>query len=417
MTAYEIIQKKKRGGRLSSAELEFFINRFISGEIPDYQAAALLMAVYFRGMDKDETCDLTTAMTRTGEPYDFGISGIVADKHSTGGVSDATTLIIAPLVALADIKFLKMSGRALGHTGGTIDKLESIPGFKAELSPEEVKKIINSTGAVIVGQSEKSAPADKKLYALRDVTATVDSIPLIAASIMSKKLLSPARVLVLDVKYGSGAFLKTKAEAEELADYMTYIGAKAGRKVSCFVSSMKEPLGRFIGNALELYGAVEVLEGAQNALATESRLLAAEILSASGQFEDKHAAQKFIDGQIKSGAAKQKLAEIIAAQGGDASFILEKTKLLGAKLSEDIVCARGGIIESIDCEGLGLAAVELGAGRTKKDDRIDHSAGIEVYKKIGDRVKTGDKLCKIIYNKINKDTAAKIADCFRIVEG
>lgn len=415
ITPYEIIQNKKRGVELTAAELEYFIRGYTAGEIPDYQAAAFCMAVYFRGMTRRECFDMTMAMTATGETPAFGDLGLVADKHSTGGVSDATTLIIAPLVALSGIKMLKMSGRALGHTGGTIDKLESVTGFNASLSSAEILKVLNSTGAVIVGQSEASAPADKKLYALRDVTATVDSIPLIAASIMSKKLLSPAQILVLDVKYGSGAFLKSLAEAKKLAAYMTYIGKNAGRRVSCILTENNRPFGRFIGNALELYGAVEVLEGAENFLAETSFALVREILKGAGYTYA--AAAEFIKTQIASGAAKEKLAEFIAAQGGDGDFVRRKEKLLTARQTKEVTATRGGIIKAIDCEGLGLAAVSLGAGRTKVGDKIDYSAGIELYKSLGDTLKEGDKICKIYYNtgvtRID-GIAEKIQNCFEV---
>ena len=393
MRMYDIIQKKRDGFALGEEEIRFFIDGYTRDEIPDYQAAALLMAVYLKGMTLKETADLTRAVSRSGDTVDLsGIEGIKADKHSTGGVGDKTTLIVAPLAAACGVKIAKMSGRGLGHTGGTVDKLESIPGFRTDLSRAEFIAAVNRTDIAVVGQSGDLAPADKKLYALRDVTATVDSPALIAASIMGKKLAAGADIIVLDVKTGSGAFMKTPEEAESLASLMVGIGNSTGKKTAAVISDMSVPLGCAIGNALEVKEAVRTLKGEGPADLTKlCVLLAATILSLA---TEKPAAQcrEEVSLALSSGRAFAVLREMVLAQGGDAACLDDFSLLPAAAYRREVLSQREGYLTEMNAEAYGKASVLLGAGRSRKEDVIDHAAGIEVMKKTGDFVRQGETL-------------------------
>lgn len=393
MRMYDIIHKKRNGGELSEKEIKFFVNGYTDGSIPDYQASALCMAIYFRGMSADETAALTLAMADSGDRIDLsGIDGFTVDKHSTGGVGDKTSLIVAPIVAANGGKVAKMSGRGLGHTGGTVDKLESIPGFRTSLTPEEFIKQVNDIGLCIVGQTGELAPADKKLYALRDVTATVESIPLIASSIMSKKLAAGSQGIVLDVKTGSGAFMKTVEDSERLAEEMVSIGKAAGRKVTALITDMDIPLGASVGNSLEVIEAIKTLKGEGEKNLTEVCLsLAAQMLCmVTGR--DDMVCRKMAKKSIEDGSALNKLREMITAQGGNADVIDDIGAFKQPKISVDIISEREGYISRTDAERVGIASVILGAGREKKGDPIDPSAGIILKKKTGDSVSKGDVL-------------------------
>lgn len=393
MRMYDIIHKKRNGGELSEKEIKFFVNGYTDGSIPDYQASALCMAIYFRGMSADETAALTLAMADSGDRIDLsGIDGFTVDKHSTGGVGDKTSLIVAPIVAANGGKVAKMSGRGLGHTGGTVDKLESIPGFRTSLTPDEFIKQVNDIGLCIVGQTGELAPADKKLYALRDVTATVESIPLIASSIMSKKLAAGSQGIVLDVKTGSGAFMKTVEDSERLAEEMVSIGKAAGRKVTALITDMDIPLGASVGNSLEVIEAIKTLKGEGEKNLTEVCLsLAAQMLCmVTGR--DDMVCRKMAKKSIEDGSALNKLREMITAQGGNADVIDNSGAFKQPKFNVDIISERDGYISRMDAERVGIASVILGAGREKKEDPIDPSAGIILKKKTGDSVSKGDVL-------------------------
>lgn len=393
MRMYDIIHKKRNGGELSEQEIKFFVNGYTDGSIPDYQASALCMAIYFRGMSADETAALTLAMADSGDRIDLsGIDGFTVDKHSTGGVGDKTSLIVAPIVAANGGKVAKMSGRGLGHTGGTVDKLESIPGFRTSLTPDEFIKQVNDIGLCIVGQTGELAPADKKLYALRDVTATVESIPLIASSIMSKKLAAGSQGIVLDVKTGSGAFMKTVEDSERLAEEMVSIGKAAGRKVTALITDMDIPLGASVGNSLEVIEAIKTLKGEGEKNLTEVCLsLAAQMLCmVTGR--DDMVCRKMAKKSIEDGSALNKLREMITAQGGNADVIDNSGAFKQPKFYVDIISERDGYISRTDAERVGIASVILGAGREKKGDPIDPSAGIILKKKTGDFVSKGDVL-------------------------
>lgn len=393
MRMYDIIHKKRNGGELSEKEIKFFVNGYTDGSIPDYQASALCMAIYFRGMNADETAALTLAMADSGDRIDLsGIDGFTVDKHSTGGVGDKTSLIVAPIVAANGGKVAKMSGRGLGHTGGTVDKLESIPGFRTSLTPDEFIKQVNDIGLCIVGQTGELAPADKKLYALRDVTATVESIPLIASSIMSKKLAAGSQGIVLDVKTGSGAFMKTVEDSERLAEEMVSIGKAAGRKVTALITDMDIPLGAYVGNSLEVIEAIKTLKGEGEKNLTEVCLsLAAQMLCmVTGR--DDMVCRKMAKKSIEDGSALNKLREMITAQGGNADVIDNSGAFKQPKFYVDIISERDGYISRTNAERVGIASVILGAGREKKGDPIDPSAGIILKKKTGDSVSKGDVL-------------------------
>ena len=400
MRFLEIIEKKRNGEALSQAEIQFWIDGYVQGTIPDYQVAALLMAIYFQDLNLDETVELTRAMTDSGELVDLGgISGMKADKHSTGGVGDKTTLVLAPLVAAGGVRMAKMSGRGLGHTGGTLDKLESIPGFCSALTAEQFRRQVESIGLAVIGQTGEMVPADKKLYALRDVTATVESIPLIASSVMSKKLAAGADVIVLDVKYGSGAFMKTPARAEALAKVMVGIGQGVGRRVTAIISSMEQPLGFAIGNALEVKEAIHTLQGKGPADLTELCLhLAGEIFFLTGKAVDVAAGINQAETLLANGTALQKLAELITAQGGNAQVIENEKLLPEAAYRISVIAPHDGYIQSMDAQAIGLAAMKLGAGRSTKEDVIDPAVGIICRRKTGDQVSKGDTLAMIHAN-------------------
>ncbi len=396
MRMVDIIEKKKLGEAHTREELDFLISGLCRGEIPDYQVSAWLMAVLMRGMTDEEIFMLTDAMTHSGDMTDLSSLGDkTVDKHSTGGVGDKTTLIVAPIAASLGAVVAKMSGRGLGHTGGTVDKLESIRGFRTELSRDAFFDAVRKTGLAVVGQSGNLAPADKKLYALRDVTATVDSIPLIASSIMSKKLAAGAKNIVLDVKVGSGAFMKDLASARLLAEKMVMIGKAAGRGMAAVLTNMDIPLGFAVGNALEVKEAVAVLEGkGPHDLTEVSLTLAAEMVSAALHMDEKHA-RTLCEEAIMSGAAKQKLAEMVEAQGGDPMCIEDTSRLASASTVYEVTAPWDGYISHMNAETIGLASSVLGAGREKKDDVLDMTAGIVLCKKTGDLVKAGEVLAEL----------------------
>lgn len=407
MRMLDIIQNKKHGMELSAEEIDFFVQGYTSGEIPDYQASALLMAIWFKGMTEDETSNLTKSMVGSGDTLDLsGIKGVKVDKHSTGGVGDKVSLVVIPLVAALGIKVAKMSGRGLGHTGGTIDKLESIPGFNTSISMDQFISNVNSHGMAIVGQTANLVPADKKLYALRDVTATVDSIPLIASSIMSKKIASGSDAIVLDVKVGSGAFMKTLEDARTLAKAMVGIGKNLGRRTIAILSNMDEPLGSEIGNANEVREAILTLRGeAETDLINVACAIAAQMAVAGGAFTDVSEAEKAVMELITSGKAVDKLAELVEIQGGDKRVIYDPELLPKAGFMIPVVSEKAGYVHSIMAEEIGTAAMLLGAGRETKEDEVDHSAGITLKKKVGDRVEKGDVLCMLMTNRENHDAA------------
>ncbi len=392
MRAVDLIEKKKRGEALTEQQLRFLIEGYTKGEIPDYQLSAWAMAVCFQGMNQAETAALTAAMAESGDQVDISALGEgTVDKHSTGGVGDKTSLIVAPLVAALGGKVAKMSGRGLGHTGGTVDKLESIPGYRTTLSAEEFMDRAKRVGIVVAGQSGNLAPADKKLYALRDVTATVDSVPLIASSIMSKKLAAGAQSIVLDVKTGSGAFMKTAEASARLAEEMVRIGTACGRRVSALITNMDLPLGMAVGNALEVEEAIAVLQGKGPADLREVCLaLATEMLCLCNDWSEQEAKQKATSA-LDCGIAYRKFEEWIAAQGGDLNaFAAERS------VRTYTVCApRSGYIQRMDAERIGVAAMLLGAGRAKKEDAIDFAAGITMLKKTGDAVKEGEPIATL----------------------
>ena len=397
---YDIIDRKKNGEELTKSEIEYFVGGFTRGEIPDYQASALLMAIWFCGMNDRELADLTLSMAHSGDMINLdAVEGFTVDKHSTGGVGDKTTLIVAPAVAACGGKVAKMSGRGLGFTGGTIDKLESIPGFNTSVGEKEFIDNVNKIGLCIAGQTGEIAPADKKIYALRDVTATVDSIPLIASSIMSKKLAAGSKGIVLDVKCGSGAFMKTYEDAKLLAEKMTAIGQRAGRKTVALITNMDIPLGRAVGNALEVKEAVKILKNEQkDELYEVSVALAAHMLSLVNS-KDIYECKKMIRLAIENGSALEKLKEAVGAQGGDISYIDDTSKFIEASVCTEYKAEKSGYINKIDAQKIGRASVLLGAGREKKDDVIDFGAGIYLCKKTGDEVREGDTVARLYTNK------------------
>lgn len=408
MRMYDIIHKKRNGGELSGDEIRFFVEGYTNGSVPDYQAAAFCMAVYFQGMTEKETSELTLAMAESGDQIDLsGIDGFTVDKHSTGGVGDKTSLIVAPIVASCGGKVAKMSGRGLGHTGGTVDKLEAIPNFRTELTPDEFIKQVNNMGLCIVGQTGELAPADKKLYALRDVTATVESIPLIASSIMSKKLAAGSKGIVLDVKTGSGAFMKTFEESENLAKEMVSIGKSAGRSVTAVITNMDIPLGNSVGNSLEVIEAIKTLKGEGESDLTDVCLTLAAQMLCMVTGEDEKACYAMAKDAIDDGSALNKLCEMISAQGGNAGVVDDFSLFKQPKHTVEISSEREGYIEHTDAEKIGLASVILGAGREKKGDPIDSSAGIVLKKKTGDRVEKGDTLAIFYTDDESKIEEAK----------
>ena len=400
MRFYDIIQKKKHGEELSAEEIAFLGESYVNGDIPDYQMSAFLMAVLWRGMTDKEASLLTLAIAESGDQVDLSMFGDRSvDKHSTGGVGDKTTMIVTPIVAAVGGCVAKMSGRGLGHTGGTIDKLESIPGFSTTLTREEFIETVERVGVAVIGQSGNLAPLDKKLYALRDVTATVDSVPLITSSVMGKKLAAGSHSIVLDVKYGSGAFMSCADDAVELASKMVAIGYDRGRQVSALISSMDTPLGSAVGNALEVKEAIDTLSGKGAADLTEVCLaLATEMVSLSMKM-DKTEARKICLGAINDGSALAKLKEWIAAQGGDADYIAHPEKFPVSAYVHDIHATESGYISKMNTEEIGICACDLGAGRVSKEDVIDHSAGIIIHKKTGDRIEKGELIATLHTNK------------------
>lgn len=400
----ELIEKKKRGGRLTGEEIERLIEGYTAGRIPDYQMAALLMAIYFQGLDAEETTRLTLAMAHSGEMVDLtGVQGVTVDKHSSGGIADTTTLVLLPLVAAGGAKMAKMSGRGLGHTGGTIDKLESIPGFRTQLAREEFIAAVNEVGAAITGQSEKLVPADKKLYALRDVTATVDSLPLIASSIMSKKIAGGAEKILLDVKFGRGAFMKDYHRALELGQLMVAIGHRAGREVVAYVTAMDQPLGLAIGNSLEIIEAAETLKGRGHRDLAELCLeFGAELLVLAGIEAQRPRARARLAEILRSGEAAEKMKEIIARQGGNPAVMDDYSLLPRAGFRQEVVAAADGYVKGIDALRLGRTAQKLGAGRQTKEDRIDPAVGIRLHGKIGDYFSKGQPVATVLANDREK---------------
>ena len=396
----DIILKKRSGGKLGKEEIEFFINGYVAGDIPDYQVSALLMAIWFNGMDARETTDLTLSMVASGDVVDLsGIDGIKVDKHSTGGVADTTTLIAAPLVAACGGKVAKMSGRGLGHTGGTLDKLESIPGLSIEQSMESFQDIVNKYGLSVIGQTANLVPADKKLYALRDVTVTVDNMSLIAASVMSKKIASGADAIVLDVKTGSGAFMKTVEDAFELARAMVDIGNLAGRKTVALVTDMNQPLGNAVGNALEVREAIEILGGGHEGDLKDAALaLSAWMLRLSGLAGSEDEAVKMLERAIADGSALKALAGMIEAQGGDPSVVDDVSKLPAASRLVEVKAEKSGWISEMNNTEIGISAMLLGAGRQTKADVIDPAVGLWMKKRLGDIVGEGEVLAEFHVN-------------------
>ena len=400
MDFVHVIEAKKLGRELSKEQLTFFAQQAADPDSKDYQLAAMLMAIRLNGMTPKETATLTMAMAETGRMLTPDVGGVPVDKHSTGGVGDTTTLVLAPLVAAAGGKVVKMSGRGLGHTGGTIDKLESIPGMRVELPEEEFINIARTVGCCVVGQSKGLVPADKRLYALRDVTSTVDSIPLIASSIMSKKLAGGAQAIVLDVKVGSGALMKTKEDCIELSKTMVNIGAFNGRNVVALITGMQEPLGSHVGNALEVKEAIDMLSGrVEGPLLNVSLMLGEQMLVASGVCTLADEARARLLDALHSGRGLQKLKEMIAAQGGDARVCDDVGLLPAAKEKIDILSPQSGYIASMDTEQIGTAAQMLGAGRLSKEDVIDLAVGLVMHKRIGDRVEKGEPLATLHVNK------------------
>lgn len=397
MNPVEIIRKKREGESLSPEEIRYMIAGFTGNKIPDYQFSAFLMAVYLRGMTTAETSILTDSMLHSGKVIDLKtIKGIKIDKHSTGGVGDKTSLILAPIAAAAGVKVPMISGRGLGHTGGTLDKLESIPGFRTDMSLSEYKSILKKTGAVLIGQTKDIAPADKAIYSLRDVTATVESVPLITASIMSKKLAEGIDGLILDVKTGSGAFMRTTKDAIELTESLVNTAKDFNKKVIAFISDMNQPLGTHIGNWLEVVESINVLRGeVNNDLYKLSTRLAGAMIYLADKAESIEDGTRIAESLIADGKALNKFKDIVKAQGGDISFIDNPGKYPDPKYSHRVVSPRTGYISAIDTYEIGMSSIELGAGRKTKEDKIDHKAGIILGLKVGDKVKKGDQVAQL----------------------
>ncbi len=402
----ELIKKKRDGKVLTKEDYTYIVNNFVSGVIPDYQMAAFLMAIFLKGLNNEETAILTDAMMRSGELIDLSeIKGVKVDKHSTGGVGDKTTLILAPLVAAAGVPVAKMSGRGLGHTGGTIDKLASIAGLSTDFSKEKFIELVKKNGIAVCGQNESLVPADKKIYALRDVTGTVGNVSLICSSIMSKKLACGADAIVIDIKVGSGAYMKTVEEADALAKIFIATGAKMGRKVVAVISAMEEPLGFAIGNSLEVIEAIETLQGNGPEDLTQLCLdLGVEMLLLSGVTKTKNESEELLKSLIDSGAAFEKFKSFVHAQGGDVQMIEQTDLLPKSPYSEVIKCEKEGFVTKLDALSIGNASVVLGAGRATKESEIDYGAGILLKKKVGDYVKKDEPLA-ILYSNVNNNFA------------
>ena len=419
MRIVDLIAKKQHGKTLTTEEINYMIEGFTTGEIPDYQMSAMAMAIYFQGMDDHERSDLTMSMVNSGEKIDLSdIHGVKGDKHSTGGVGDTTTLVLAPLVASLGVPIAKMSGRGLGHTGGTIDKLEAIPGFTVELTQEKFIELVNKNKVAVVGQSGNLTPADKKLYALRDVTGTVESIPLIASSIMSKKIAAGADAIVLDVKIGAGAFMKTEDDARELAHAMVKIGNLVGRQTMAVISDMSQPLGLAIGNALEIKEAIDTLKGHGPADLVELCLtLGSQMVHLAGIGNNLAEARLLLEENLNNGKALEKFKEFVASQGGDASVIDHPERLPQAAYQSEVLATRDGVISQINADEIGIAAMMLGAGRANKESKIDLAVGLMLRKKVGDTVKKGDSLVTIYSNQAEVTAVeAKIQENMTISE-
>ena len=404
MRMVDLIVKKRQGQALSAAEIAWMIQAYTEGALPDYQMSAMMMAICFAGMNAEETAALTDAMTHSGTVLDVSSVGAqVADKHSTGGVADTTTLAVVPIVASCGVTMGKMSGRGLGHTGGTLDKLEAISGFSVDVAPQRFLALLRENGLAIVGQNEALAPADKKLYALRDVTGTVDSLPLIASSIMSKKLAAGADIIVLDVKVGSGAFMKTPEDAAALAKTMVEIGVHLGKKTAALITDMNQPLGSCIGNALDVQEAIEILQGKHqdSDLFAICKRLSAQLIRLGGKAEEEREAERMVLDAIASGRALQKLATMIQAQGGDARVCHDTSRLPSAERIIPVLSQQAGYIAKMDTQSIGTCAQLLGAGREKLGDKIDPAVGIVMKKRVGDFVRTGDVLAEFHVNEQN----------------
>lgn len=404
MRMVDLIVKKRQGQALSAAEIAWMIQAYTEGALPDYQMSAMMMAICFAGMNAEETAALTDAMTHSGTVLDVSSVGAqVADKHSTGGVADTTTLAVVPIVASCGVTMGKMSGRGLGHTGGTLDKLEAISGFSVDVAPQRFLALLRENGLAIVGQNEALAPADKKLYALRDVTGTVDSLPLIASSIMSKKLAAGADIIVLDVKVGSGAFMKTPEDAAALAKTMVEIGVHLGKKTAALITDMNQPLGSCIGNALDVREAIEILQGKHqdSDLFAICKRLSAQLIRLGGKAEEEREAERMVLDAIASGRALQKLATMIQAQGGDARVCQDTSRLPSAERIIPVLSQQAGYIAKMDTQSIGTCAQMLGAGREKLGDKIDPAVGIVMKKRVGDFVRTGDVLAEFHVNEQN----------------
>lgn len=408
MRMFDIIRKKRDGDVLSGKEIKWFVDEYVKGEIPDYQASALCMAIYFNGMNIEETTALTFAIRDSGEKLHFSnIQGLRVDKHSTGGVGDKTSLVVTPIVASLGVKVAKMSGRGLGHTGGTVDKLEAIPGFRTDLPINEFEEIVNRVGIAIVGQNATLAPADKRLYALRDVTATVDSLPLIVSSIMSKKLAADDDCVVLDVKTGSGSFMKTVEKSRELAEWMVAIGKAAGKRMRALITDMDRPLGHAIGNSLEVVEAIETLKGngpedlTELSVALASHML---VISERGSYDE---CEMKVREAIRSGSALETFANMVEAQGGNKEWILHPEMFPKAEFEKTVLADCDGYIIGVDTEGYGTASLLLGAGRNTMADKIDMSAGIKLIKKTGDKVSRGEPIAVLYSSDKAKFEAAE----------
>ncbi|WP_436883966.1 pyrimidine-nucleoside phosphorylase [Staphylococcus pseudintermedius] len=400
MRMVDIIAKKRDGHALTKEEIEFVVNGYTNDDIPDYQMSSLAMAIFFQDMTDEERAYLTMAMVESGDQIDLSnIEGIKVDKHSTGGVGDTTTLVLAPLVAALDVPVAKMSGRGLGHTGGTIDKLESVEGFHVEISEEAFVKLVNEDKVAVIGQTGNLTPADKKIYALRDVTATVNSIPLIASSIMSKKIAAGADAIVLDVKTGNGAFMKTVDDAEQLAHAMVKIGNQVGRQTMAIISDMSQPLGRAIGNALELQEAIDTLKGEGPEDLTELVLtLGSQMVVLAQKAKDLDEARGMLQEVIDNGEALEKFKTFLSNQGGDASVVDDPSKLPTAQYQFELPAKRSGVVSEMIANEIGIASMMLGAGRQTKEDVIDLAVGLVLNKKVGDRVEEGESLLTIYAN-------------------
>ena len=421
MRMTDLIAKKRDGQVLSTEEIYYMITDYTNGRIPDYQMSAMCMAILLKGMNEQEILDLTMAMTYSGDVLDLSsIEGIKADKHSTGGVGDKTSLVLCPMVAACGLKIAKMSGRGLGHTGGTIDKLESFQGFSTALTEQQFFDNVNRHGIAIMGQTANLVPADKKLYALRDVTGTVPSIPLIVSSIMSKKLASGADVIVLDVKCGDGSFMKTPGQALDLAENLTKIGRRAGRKCAAIITDMDQPLGYAVGNALEVKEAISVLKGEQGGDLLELCLALGSCMLTEAGFAATHAeAQEMLKEAVRSGKALDKLAEMVRAQGGDDAAVYRPELLPQASLQVEVPAPRAGTVSRIHAEAVGLVSMELGGGRATKEDVIDPAVGIILHKKLGDHAAEGESLATIHANDPEKakEAVALLKDCFEFTSG